>query len=99
VLLDRLELQRAGMSNAPRHHAADRVTHLQAGLQDFDEAADLVCDLGARRAELGRADDLHNWSRSKREGGVGRGGEGRGGEGRGGEGRGGEGRRGEGRVY
>ena len=39
------------------------LTHLQAGLQDFDEAADLVGDLGARRAELGRADDLtHKWA-------------------------------------
>jgi hypothetical protein len=34
------------------------VTHLQAGLEDFDEAADLVGDLGARRAELVRAGDL-----------------------------------------
>ena len=39
--------------------------YLQAGLEDFDEAADLVGDLGARRAELGRADDLTRKSASE----------------------------------
>ena len=61
VLLDRLELRCAGMSEAPMHRSC-RVTHLEAGLQDFDEAADLVGDLGARRAELGRAGDLRTWA-------------------------------------
>ena len=49
-----------GYSTAyPPRRVRNRVhTHLQAGLEDFDEAADLVGDLGARRAELGRAGDL-----------------------------------------
>ncbi len=74
VLLDRLELRRANIGRAAalaqagataamaltgyRRACRPTLTHLQAGLEDFDEAADLVGDLGARRAELVRADDL-----------------------------------------
>jgi hypothetical protein len=69
VLLDRLELRRV-LTGYPNVHAqmsteyiGVRAGYLQAGLQDFDEAADLVGDLGARCAELGRADDLRtNWA-------------------------------------
>ena len=64
VLLDRLELQGVltrysrAYRPTPGTNRKGVLTHLQAGLQDFDEAADPVGDLGARRAELVRADDL-----------------------------------------
>ena len=64
VLLDHLQLQGVGVcATAARPQplmasVGSLRAHLQPDLQDFDEPADLVGDLGARRAELVCADDL-----------------------------------------